>query len=439
MARDQAEQRRAQAEQVTEFLKNLFRQADPTVARGRELTAQDLLNQGIEKLRNSLQDQPATKAELLSVMADIELSLGRSDQALALAQEAAATGLEPTASLALLARIHIVRGEYQQVIETIDAAYPNLQVAPALSNPVFFLAALRLIAVTNVEGAADHLGAWRTLVDEAIRRHGANDPRTVDLRLRFAFQLGALGDTDGEQKILGELSQGLDLSTGSADPATATLARRSAAMARNRGDYAQAEQLARYLLDMQTRIYGPRHAEVVKAMNLLATIKHASGDYPAARVAYEAALLLAGDAFDAGNPAPALIRISLGTLLLYALSDPGAALPYLEEAVALMEQQTASSANLHLAELHLGSAYADLGNTAQARRYLDRALQGFLPDADQYPSTVANVRAALLCLESPAQHDADWKDAVSAAIRQLQQADPRNEQIPRLQRCLAAH
>lgn len=435
-ARDQAEQRRAQAEQVTDFLKNLFRQADPTVARGREFTAQDLLNQGIEKLRSSLQDQPATKAELLSVMADIELSLGRSDQALALAQEAATTGLESPASLILLARIHIVRGEHQQVIDDIDAAYPNLQVGPALSNPVFFLASLRLIALTNMEGAAHHLDAWHTLVNEAIRRHGANDPRTVDLRRRLAFQLGSVGDADGERVILSELTNGLDLSTATDDPATATLARRSAAMARDRGEFAQAERLAHYALGMQTRIYGPRHAEVVKAMNTLATIKHAAGDYQAARQEYEAALLLANEAFEPSSAAHAVIRISLGTLLLYSLADPAAALPHLEEAVALLERQAAGSANLHLAEQHFGNAHADLGNTEQARIYLDRALQGFLPTAAEHPATVANLRAALVCLVPTAQRELNWQQGVSGALAQLTAVDPRSEQIPRLTRCL---
>lgn len=437
VARDQAEQRRAQAEQVTEFLKNLFRQADPTVARGRELTAQDLLNQGIEKLRNSLQDQPATKAELLSVMADIELSLGRSDQALALAQEAAATGLDATVSLALLARIRIVRGEYQQVIEAIDAAYPTLQVGPALSNPVFFLAALRLIAVTNVEGAADHLDAWRALVKEAIRRHGADDPRTVDLRQRLAFQLGSVGDSEGERAILSDLTHGLDLSSATDDPATATLARRAAAVARDRGDHAQAEQLARYVLGMQTRIYGPRHAEVVKAMNLLGTIEHASGNYQGARQHYEGALQLAKDAFEPDSLAHAVIRISLGTLLLYSLNDPVAALPHLQEAVALLQRQAPGTSNLHLAEQHLGSAYADLGNSEQARLYLDRALQGFLPSAAEHPATVASLRAALVCIDPPAQRARNWQAGVRDAVAQLTAVGSAEEQIPRLQRCLA--
>src|SRR6202795_1516972 len=63
-----AERERSRAEEVSSFLVNLFKLSDPQENRGNQVTARELLDSGAKRLRAGLQDQPATKAALLSTV-----------------------------------------------------------------------------------------------------------------------------------------------------------------------------------------------------------------------------------------------------------------------------------------------------------------------------------------------------------------------------------
>ncbi len=85
----QAKAREAQvSQQVTQFLIGLFGGADPTHARGATLTAQDLLDQGTERLRANGSIDSAVRARLLQTVAITYTDLGLYDRALPLAQQA---------------------------------------------------------------------------------------------------------------------------------------------------------------------------------------------------------------------------------------------------------------------------------------------------------------------------------------------------------------
>src|SRR6202051_323933 len=64
--RERAEHERARAEEVSNFLVNLFKLSDPGENRGNQVTARELLDSGSKRVRLGLQDQPATKAALLT-------------------------------------------------------------------------------------------------------------------------------------------------------------------------------------------------------------------------------------------------------------------------------------------------------------------------------------------------------------------------------------
>ena len=76
------------AAQVTEFLTELFRSADPANVQGREPRVRDLLELGQERVATELQDQPLTRARLLATFAGVHQSLGDAAKAEALLREA---------------------------------------------------------------------------------------------------------------------------------------------------------------------------------------------------------------------------------------------------------------------------------------------------------------------------------------------------------------
>jgi serine/threonine protein kinase len=75
----QLESRDARA--VDKFLIDLFAAADPSMARGREYTARELLDHAAKRLETELVDQPLVRASLLQAIGESYTSLGAWDQA----------------------------------------------------------------------------------------------------------------------------------------------------------------------------------------------------------------------------------------------------------------------------------------------------------------------------------------------------------------------
>lgn len=69
------------SEELSQFLADLFNEADPNQAQGAEPTARELLDQGAERLRDRLQDQPLTRARLTRTIGDIYAKLGHHEDA----------------------------------------------------------------------------------------------------------------------------------------------------------------------------------------------------------------------------------------------------------------------------------------------------------------------------------------------------------------------
>jgi tetratricopeptide (TPR) repeat protein len=87
LQRERAERERIRAEEVSSFLVNLFKLSDPEENRGNQVTARELLDSGAKRLQTGLQDQPATKAALLSTVGAVYDSLGQYQDALPILNE----------------------------------------------------------------------------------------------------------------------------------------------------------------------------------------------------------------------------------------------------------------------------------------------------------------------------------------------------------------
>ncbi len=76
------------AERVSAFLANLFQSAQPGRVRESALTAKEVIDTGAERLMNELKEEPAVRAELLTIIGEVYTTLGEFDSARTLLQEA---------------------------------------------------------------------------------------------------------------------------------------------------------------------------------------------------------------------------------------------------------------------------------------------------------------------------------------------------------------
>ncbi len=82
---------RAEAEtarQVSEFLVGLFRVSDPAEARGKTVTAREILDQGTEQITSGLADRPLIRARLMDTMGEVYMNLGLYEPAGGLLEQA---------------------------------------------------------------------------------------------------------------------------------------------------------------------------------------------------------------------------------------------------------------------------------------------------------------------------------------------------------------
>ena len=99
--RNNAEAAQARAEQVTIFLTDLFTAPDRHASAGRDITVNDVLDEGAERIRTELADQPLERARLMQLIAETYNGLSLNAKAAELSAEAYAIRRE------LLGELHV--------------------------------------------------------------------------------------------------------------------------------------------------------------------------------------------------------------------------------------------------------------------------------------------------------------------------------------------
>ncbi len=74
--RDRANQEATAARQVSDFLVGLFKVSNPSEARGKTLTAREILSNGARKIESGLRNQPGVQARLEATIGEVYVGLG---------------------------------------------------------------------------------------------------------------------------------------------------------------------------------------------------------------------------------------------------------------------------------------------------------------------------------------------------------------------------
>ncbi len=342
---------RDRAEAVTDYLVELFEEADPAQSRGQEITVREALDLGVEALGTRLADQPLIRAALLDAIGRVDYSLALYDEAdplLAEALELRRRELGPdhpdvAESLQSLAHVRMRNGETEGVEAMLrDAlaitrrhddgagvAYPH-----ALHNLGSYL-----LEIGGGEGAdpaaveAEALELMHRALDLKVRRLGPDDPDV-------AFTLAVLGQNDHRG-----------------------------------GDLASAEERFRRVLAIRRAEYGERvHPELATAVNNLGIALADGGRPDEARPHYEESLAMRRELFGERDYRYGLALNNMGFFLTGA-GDAQSAVPYLEEAVAILRDAFGEvDGRVATARRNLAAAHAAAGEPASCEREARAAL-----------------------------------------------------------------
>jgi tetratricopeptide (TPR) repeat protein len=241
--RDKKEQARKDAEDISQFLADVFQSPDPT-RDGREIKVVELLEKATQRLDTDLTSQPGQRAKLQATLGSTYYALGLYQEAIPLQEEVldyrlAASGPEHPATLAAMNSLSV---SYAGAGRLEDALAMQEQVLPLHRKVLGPEDAATLIAMGNLASTYSALG----LRNEA---------------LKLQEELLAL-----YRKV-----------NGAEHPATLAAMHNLAKFYFVAGRRGEGLKLEEEVLALRRRTHGPEHPETLKAMGELATSYAAVG------------------------------------------------------------------------------------------------------------------------------------------------------------------
>ena len=312
------ERESAERAAVTSFLTELFRDASPGSRRGEEMTARELVDRGVERLDTELAEQPALRAELFAVMADIRADLGFYADSVPLYERSLA--LQPRARLDRdpgLAAEHRRLADLRHYIGDVERAERDLAELVRVTRGATGAGRVEHARTLASWGDALHsLGRYaeaRPLLEDALARLEAELPATDATLVDALRPLADVERDAGRLERAGELyARCLRLIEENHGPDAAAVpwvVSGDAIRLVNAGHLDQAGRQLERASDVADRIFEPDHA-------LRAMVLERRAVYELARGRFDAAERLAAEAEGAcrrrlGDASFAFVRLAL--------------------------------------------------------------------------------------------------------------------------------
>ncbi|MEM1044082.1 MAG: serine/threonine-protein kinase [Bacteroidota bacterium] len=480
--RDTARREAATAEQVTDYLVEVFGASDPWQnpegGRGEEVTARQLLEQGAEQLER-LEGDPAVQAAVMDALGSVYYRIGMYEKAQPLLERALAERRalwgdaheEVVESLTRLSDLFYETGAYDRV-EALDREAlalrrqlfgdRHLGVAASLNNLAALLYAL-----------GEHDEAESMMREAlALRRQllGDDHPELAETLGNLAVMLrtdGAYGESEALQREALALYRELH---GDDHPTIATSLNNVAAVLRDKLAYEEAEQFQREALAMNRRLLGDDHPYVATSLNNLAGLLHEAGaddqavpihrealalrrqflgdDHPdvaqslsnlagslrglglydEAETSYREALAVRRQALGGDHPDVASSLNNLAELYRFTSADDRAE-PLYREALAIYQERLGDDHVLTSKVLHgLGLLLVDNAGAVEAEPLLRRSLETQLETFGDRHAGTAEARTALgRCLTALGGYE-EAKRQLEAAIAFYESAGGNHEE-----------
>ncbi|MBY6203598.1 serine/threonine-protein kinase [Halomonas denitrificans] len=375
--RDRAEVEAATAERVTDFLVGLFEQADPERARGRELTARELVALGTERI-DELDAQPRVQTRVLGTLGRVHRALGDYEaaepllrRALALADATpGATAVQRAELRVRLGDLLSAAGRYPEARERTEEALELLPPGPGPER------ADTLNNLGNIAYAEGDFAASQAYYEEALSIHrtidaGGEGEALVLLNLGSVFAI-----RDQLQQARDHFQQAWTMRLellGEEHPDTADALYRVADSQMSMGELDAAEETYLRVLDRYRTIYGDRHPRTAWLLHSIGILKWRQGDLYAAEPYWSEALAIRREVLDPMHPD---IGASLNAMT-FVMRDQGRlaeAREVLQEVLAIARTRFGESHYAVASTLHnLGILALEMGRPDEAEARLDAA------------------------------------------------------------------
>lgn len=445
VALQQAQGQKERAQKISAFLIDLFRGADPYRNPGKSATLEEIVDAGAARIPAELKDQPEVQAALLATLGEVYRSLGHSNRARPLLEEA----------LAIRRKIH---GEDHP--EVADSLYDLGVLLHYQGEGRQAETLLRRALELHIE----HLGPTHPRVvsdllflGSLLRSSGRLTEAESMLRraLKVQRDSGEISSPSREMDILGQLAavlhrqaryqdaektyrEALDLgnSWNPKHPKTASTMANAGAMYVDWGKYNKAEPLLRNALALQLELLGPHHHSSINARTNLAYLLHQKGHYTEAESLYRKAVALSRKNLGE-NSSSYVINVNNLGLLLYETDRLTEAHHLFEENLRRQRQVWGEShPNVAFALTNLGRVLRAMHRYADAERFFRQGLelrrQTLPPEHPALSGSLTSLGALRLERGEPVEAEEMLREALQIRQRSYSAEDWRTAQTENL-------
>jgi serine/threonine protein kinase/tetratricopeptide (TPR) repeat protein len=334
MARGATAQERDRAQQVSAFLVDVFSQADPFNAQGKESTAKDLLDRGAEKISGNLTLQPEVRAQLLESIGLAYRRQGLSERAIPLFEQAVAIRRQErpldnghiAVALANLAHALTDAGHLISAQAYLEQAV-TLSQSSGESRAIETADILVQFGNFTLEAKSDPKRAAE-LYGKALNIYRSS-PTNQNLQIASTLNGLTLASVWNDDFLLAEHYQREALEIFQATvsrnyPDNAIALATLGYILTQRDKYAEAEQVLNEALQIERNVFGADNQRIAAIEGNLGILYDREGDVPRAVAATQIALKIISDRLGANHYMVGYYLDALATLYLRADDLPTA-------------------------------------------------------------------------------------------------------------------
>jgi len=334
LARDASAQERDRAREVSAFLVDVFSQADPLHAQGKEATAKDLLDRGAEKIKGNLTLQPEVRAQLLESIGLAYRRQGLSERSIPLFEEAVAIRRQErpldngkiAVAIANLARAltdsgHLISAEanLQQAVTLTETG--GRQDSVETADILVQFGNFALDAKSDPARAAQLFNQALELYRSAL---GPQNLQVASALNGLAAATAWMSDFPLAEHYQREALDIFQATVSRTHPDNAVALATLGSILTQRGKYAEAEQVLNEALQIERSVFGPDHPRIASIEADLGVMYDREGDLTRAIAATETALRITRERRGASHYTVGYYLDSLATLFLKANDLPAA-------------------------------------------------------------------------------------------------------------------
>jgi non-specific serine/threonine protein kinase/serine/threonine-protein kinase len=272
---------RDRANRITDFMTGMFKVSDPNEARGKSVTAREILDKASADLGSGLSKDPEVQSELMHVMAQTYVNLGLNNRAYELARKAldsrqrllGPSDARTLESRSLLGWILERQGKPDDAEKLEREALEGERKKLGPEDPLTLESMDHLAVIMQAQGHFEEEEKLeREVVSIAARKQGQESPQTLRAMNNLGAALwnqGRYPEAEKEYQQLLEIERRI---WGSEHPETLLTMGNLALTLQSEGRNAEAEQLYRQGLASSRRVLGPEHQNTVRATENLATL-----------------------------------------------------------------------------------------------------------------------------------------------------------------------